>query len=228
MTSTIQKGYRINQTDVENLNKVIILVDDFCKNTDYFYVGITTFAADLNHFISSKRILPKSKKEELHLIDGSLLTVNYSLTSIDIKVLYQYQKYFIDFLSYGFRNADEENKFATIYEYYMVALTQMADSQDFRNYLKNKSEKEEEEKVNNPSHYSWFKDKYGIELTDILLDFDFVTGNVLKYVFRSGKKREEGYTEMEKELEDLKKAEYYLSKKINDLENKLKLNKNGK
>jgi hypothetical protein len=45
-------------------------------------------------------------------------------------------------------------------------------------------------------------------------DLDFCLGNTVKYISRAGKKSPE------KELEDLKKALWYLQHKINKLENK--------
>jgi hypothetical protein len=62
--------------------------------------------------------------------------------------------------------------------------------------------------VNHPKHYT----SNGIEVIDIIEAFklDFHLGNVAKYVLRSGKKTDE--------LEDLKKARWYLNRKIERLE----------
>ena len=79
--------------------------------------------------------------------------------------------------------------------------------------LKNK-EIRKDDKVNHPSHYTWLKNKCGIEVIDITRHMNFNLGNVIKYTFRAGHKSEQGYSELEKELEDLKKARWYLDDEI--------------
>ena len=73
--------------------------------------------------------------------------------------------------------------------------------------------------VNHPPHYTWLKDKCGIEVIDIIRHMDFDLGNVVKYVLRQGLKSEEGMSNTEKALEDLKKARWYLDDKIKQIEN---------
>lgn len=73
--------------------------------------------------------------------------------------------------------------------------------------------------VNHPFHYTWLKDKCGIEVIDITRHMDFDLGNVVKYVLRQGLKSEEGMSNKEKAIEDLKKARWYLDDKIKQLEN---------
>ena len=72
--------------------------------------------------------------------------------------------------------------------------------------------------VNHPPHYLWLKDKAGIEVIDITRHMDFDLGNVVKYVLRQGLKSEEGMSNKEKAIEDLKKARWYLDDKIKILE----------
>ena len=74
-----------------------------------------------------------------------------------------------------------------------------------------------EDRVNHPSHYTWLKDKCGIEVIDITRHMDFDLGNVIKYVLRAGHKSEEGISDINKQIEDLKKAEWYLNDKITQL-----------
>lgn len=66
--------------------------------------------------------------------------------------------------------------------------------------------------VNNPAHYTDGK----IEVIEFIEDkkLDFCLGNAVKYVSRSGKK------DPAKEIEDLKKAIWYINRKIQQLENK--------
>ena len=70
------------------------------------------------------------------------------------------------------------------------------------------------DKVNHPSHYTWLKDKCGIEVIDITRHMDFDLGNAIKYILRSGLKSEQGYSNKEKTIEDLKKAIFYINDKI--------------
>ena len=77
-----------------------------------------------------------------------------------------------------------------------------------------------DDKVNHPSHYTWLKDLCGIEVIDITRHMDFNLGNSIKYILRSGHKKEEGYTDKQKTIEDLKKAIWYIEDEIKMLENK--------
>lgn len=78
---------------------------------------------------------------------------------------------------------------------------------------------ETEDKVNHPSHYTWLNDKCGIEVIDITRHMDFCTGNAVKYLLRAGHKSEKGYSDRQKEAEDLKKAVWYINDRINQLKN---------
>lgn len=73
------------------------------------------------------------------------------------------------------------------------------------------------EMVNHPNHYGGEDNPYEVikvcEAWD--LDKDAYLFNVIKYVARAGKKC------ATKELEDLKKAAFYLDRKIKNLEKKL-------
>lgn len=71
--------------------------------------------------------------------------------------------------------------------------------------------------VNNPSHYTDSK----IEVIDYIEDkrLGFCLGNVIKYVSRAGKKMDSDKSAIDKEIEDLKKARWYLDRRIFELEN---------
>lgn len=75
-----------------------------------------------------------------------------------------------------------------------------------------------ENKVSHPSHYTWLKELCGIEVIDITRHMDFDLGNAVKYLLRAGHKSEEGYSNIEKTIEDLKKAKWYIDDKIKMLE----------
>jgi len=70
------------------------------------------------------------------------------------------------------------------------------------------------EMVNHPNHYGGENNPYEVikVCEDWGLDKDAYLFNVVKYVARAGKK------DRAKELEDLKKAAFYLDRKIKNLE----------
>lgn len=70
--------------------------------------------------------------------------------------------------------------------------------------------------VNHPSHYNWLN---GLEVIDITRQLDFDIGSAVKYLLRAGHKKEQGYSDKDKEIEDLKKAIWYVNDKIKMLEN---------
>jgi hypothetical protein len=79
---------------------------------------------------------------------------------------------------------------------------------------KKNGEKMSKEMVNGPAHYGGVDNPYEvIKVCEAWgLDFDAYLFNVVKYVARAGKKDDT------KELEDLKKAAFYLDRKIKNLE----------
>lgn len=70
--------------------------------------------------------------------------------------------------------------------------------------------------INHPSHYNTGK----IETYDYIEDqgLNYAKGNVVKYVSRAGRKKAPDKTMIESELEDLKKASWYLNKEIKRVE----------
>ena len=77
--------------------------------------------------------------------------------------------------------------------------------------------KKENNKVNHPKYYNSLPN--GIECIDVVRYHDFDTGNAIKYLWRAGLKSEEGMTNKSKEIEDLKKAIFYINDRIKMLEN---------
>jgi hypothetical protein len=67
-----------------------------------------------------------------------------------------------------------------------------------------------QDNINHPPHYT--SHPSGIECVDIAKHHCFCIGNVFKYIWRAGLK------DSTTEIEDLKKAVFYLNKKIDDLE----------
>ena len=73
-------------------------------------------------------------------------------------------------------------------------------------------DKQNKEQVNHPNHYGGETNIYeAIKVIDAW-DLGFSLGNTVKYISRAGKK------DTDKELQDLKKAMFYLERKIKNLE----------
>ena len=71
---------------------------------------------------------------------------------------------------------------------------------------------EEKEMVNHPNHYGGEDNTYEAIKVIEAWDLDFHIGNTVKYISRAGKKG------TDQELQDLKKALWYLERKIKNLE----------
>lgn len=72
-----------------------------------------------------------------------------------------------------------------------------------------------EDKVNNPKHYT--SHPSGIECIEITRHYDYCIGNAIKYLWRAGIKTEQGMQDKDKEIEDLRKAIWYINDKIENL-----------
>ena len=70
--------------------------------------------------------------------------------------------------------------------------------------------------VNRPSHYNDGK----IEVIDYIEDkqLGFCLGNAVKYISRAGKKKSGSMSDREKEINDLRKALWYVERRIKELE----------
>lgn len=74
-----------------------------------------------------------------------------------------------------------------------------------------------EDAVEHPSHYTWLKQRCGIEVIDITRHMDFDLGNAIKYILRAGRKpilsddKSDFHAGM---IQDLKKAIWYINDEI--------------
>jgi len=68
------------------------------------------------------------------------------------------------------------------------------------------------EQVDHPEHYGGSGNQYEAIKVIEAWDLDFCLGNTVKYISRAGKK------EPDKTVQDLKKAKWYLERKIAQLE----------
>lgn len=74
--------------------------------------------------------------------------------------------------------------------------------------------------IDHPVHYN--SHPSGVECIDIAEHHNFNVGNAIKYIWRAGLKKEQGLSDLEKELEDIDKAIWYLIRHRNNLDNKIK------
>lgn len=68
----------------------------------------------------------------------------------------------------------------------------------------------------NPNYYK--NHPSGVECIDITRHYCFDIGNAIKYLWRAGLKKEEGLTNIDKEIEDLNKAIWYIQDRIKQLQ----------
>lgn len=76
-----------------------------------------------------------------------------------------------------------------------------------------------DDRVNHPSYY---QDPSGVECITVARYRDFNIGNALKYLWRAGLKTEEGISDIDKQIEDLQKAVFYINDEIELLKGKAK------
>ena len=98
-----------------------------------------------------------------------------------------------------------------------------SDKESFEKYFKKcvlPIKNSSDDRVNHPSHYTWLKKLCGIEVIDITRHMDFCLGNAIKYILRAGHKQEASLTDNQKEIEDLKKAIFYINDRIAQIEGK--------
>lgn len=67
----------------------------------------------------------------------------------------------------------------------------------------------------NPDYYK--SHPSGVECINITRHYCFSIGNAIKYLWRAGLKTEEGLQDKEKEIEDLRKAIWYINDRIEQL-----------
>ena len=73
--------------------------------------------------------------------------------------------------------------------------------------------------INHPKHYT--SHPSGVECIEITEHYNFNVGNAIKYVWRAGIKSEEGKTDLQKQIEDLGKAKWYIERELQRLNNQL-------
>ena len=71
------------------------------------------------------------------------------------------------------------------------------------------------DRVNSPQWYT--SHPSGVECIEITRHYCFSIGNAIKYLWRAGLKGEQGMLDSEKEIEDLRKAQWYINDRIEQL-----------
>lgn len=97
-----------------------------------------------------------------------------------------------------------------------VGLEGMLDTAELSPAFNIDTENSNGDNVNHPKHYT--KHPSGIECIEITQYYNFCVGNAIKYLWRNGIKTEQGMSNKEKQIEDLKKAIWYINKEIERLE----------
>lgn len=80
------------------------------------------------------------------------------------------------------------------------------------------------ETVNHPPHYNEHPAK--IECIEVIRYFNFDIGNAIKYLWRQGLKQEEGLDPLKKQIDDCRKAIWYINDHIAELEKQQERNRN--
>lgn len=80
-----------------------------------------------------------------------------------------------------------------------------------------KGRKQVGDNVNHPQYYN--SHPSGIECIEIARHYCFSIGNAIKYLWRDGLKGDASMSDKQKEIEDLKKAIWYIQDRISELEN---------
>ena len=73
------------------------------------------------------------------------------------------------------------------------------------------------ENIEHPKHYN--SHPSGIECITIARHYCFSIGNAIKYLWRAGLKKDSSMSDIDKEIEDLKKAIWYINDRIEELDN---------
>jgi hypothetical protein len=90
-------------------------------------------------------------------------------------------------------------------------LSEMPDD-EFRENWENTSEASHHDPVNHPQHYC--NHPSGVECIEVARNYDFNIGNAIKYLWRHGLKFTDDNDRIDKAIEDLEKAVWYINDEI--------------
>lgn len=100
-------------------------------------------------------------------------------------------------------------------ENYTIDLNRLAELSGFANRdigLHTSASVSTDNNVDHPKHYN--SHPSGIECITIARHHNFNIGNAIKYLWRAGLKHEQGMRDMDKQIEDLQKAIFYIKDEI--------------
>lgn len=103
--------------------------------------------------------------------------------------------------------------------YYLQMLKDVETTSLLRDKIKNTTitmNQETSDNVNHPKYYN--EHPSGVECIEIARHYCFSIGNAIKYLWRAGLKKDAALSDKEKEVEDLKKAVWYINDRIKELE----------
>jgi translation initiation factor 2B subunit (eIF-2B alpha/beta/delta family) len=112
-----------------------------------------------------------------------------------------------------------QNKMISI-STYLQMMRRVEETSLLRDKIKNITidmNQETSDNVNHPKYYN--EHPSGVECIEIARHYCFSIGNAIKYLWRAGLKKDASLTDKEKEIEDLKKAIWYIQDRISELEN---------
>ena len=72
--------------------------------------------------------------------------------------------------------------------------------------------------VNHPTHYT--SHPSGVECIEITEHYSFCVGNAIKYLWRAGLKKDGTLADIDKEIEDVQKAAWYVQRHLENLKKK--------
>ena len=72
--------------------------------------------------------------------------------------------------------------------------------------------------VNHPKHYT--SHPSGVECIEITEHYGFCVGNAIKYLWRAGLKKDGTLDDIDKEIEDVRKAAWYVQRHLENLQKK--------
>lgn len=146
-----------------------------------------------------------------------LQSKNSQQAKIDV-VIDKLVSYIKDYTKHELEDAlGNEEQFDNDEPDYVVSYTDICDSIKHQiNYNEENEKDTQYDSVNHPSYYA----DGNIEVIDYIEDknLGYHLGTAVKYISRAGKKHEQGMTAKEKEIEDLRKAVWFINRKIEQLQ----------
>jgi hypothetical protein len=123
------------------------------------------------------------------------------------------------FIDAAFSTKQQAEDFITQHEMSSGYITELTidEPSEYTHDLPFRPTPKQDERVNHPKHY---QHPSGVECITVARHHDFNIGNALKYIWRAGLKQEQGLSPLDKQIEDLQKAVFYIQDEIKFLQAK--------